>query len=158
MILDLTHDLVRKVCNFSGSCASHGFPPRQDPELEAREHRNRFNGGTSGGEVSPKISKVSSVHLHCATTRRRGPRRAAGSLFRPGVLYEAWRRLSTIPFPRAATDSRRSRVLEIPPFSKGWLFLKTASAGGCRKHMPGATSVSYAVFEPFSKGLVGGSS
>jgi hypothetical protein len=45
-----------------------GLPPRQDPELEAREHRNRFNGGTSGGEVSPNISKVSSAHFHCATT------------------------------------------------------------------------------------------
>jgi hypothetical protein len=36
--------------------------------------------------------------------------------------------------------------------------VKSASAGGCRKHMLGATSVSYAVFEPFSKGLVGRSS
>ena len=35
---------------------------------------------------------------------------------------------------------------------------KTAAAGGSREHMPGATSVSYAVFEPFSKGLGGGSS
>jgi hypothetical protein len=48
-----------------------GLPPRQDPELEAREHRNRFTGGTSGGEVSPNISKVSSAHLHCATTSLR---------------------------------------------------------------------------------------
>jgi hypothetical protein len=45
-----------------------GLPPHQDRELEAREHPNRFDGGTSGGEVSPNISKVSSVHLHCATT------------------------------------------------------------------------------------------
>jgi hypothetical protein len=35
---------------------------------------------------------------------------------------------------------------------------KRASARGCREHMPGATPVSYAVFEPFSKGLVGASS
>jgi hypothetical protein len=106
--------------------------------------------------------------LHYATTRLhgkagfieindRGPRRVAGSLFRPGVLYKAWRRLSTIPWQRAAADLRLSRVLEFPPFSKGWLFLKNASAGGCRTHRPGATSVSYVVFEPFSKDLVGGS-
>jgi hypothetical protein len=83
-----------------------GLPPRQDPELEAREYRNRFNGGTSGGEVSPNISKVSSPifiaqQLDCATTRPHGqgcvhckikdcnPRRPAGSLFYPGVLYKA---------------------------------------------------------------------
>src|ERR1700730_1132746 len=100
-----------------------GLPPRQDPELKAREHRNRLNGGTSGGEVSPNISKVSSVQLQCATTtlrnnasprqgcvhcriNDRGPRRVAGSLFRRGVLYKAWRRLSTNPWQRAAADSR----------------------------------------------------
>ena len=43
-------------------------------------------------------------------------------------------------------------------YSKEWLFLRSASAGGCRSHTPSATSVSYAVFEPFSKGLAGGSS
>lgn len=76
-----------------------GLPPRQDPELEAREHRNRFNGGTSGGEVSsvhPYCAKI-----HCATTRSHGqgcvhrkikdrnPRRPAGPLFYPGVYYKA---------------------------------------------------------------------
>src|ERR1700738_1484314 len=34
-----------------------GLPSRQDLELEAREHRNRFYGGTFGVEVSPNISK-----------------------------------------------------------------------------------------------------
>ena len=48
-----------------------GLPP-QDPELDACEPRNCFNSGTSGGEVSPNISKVWSVHLHCATTRLQG--------------------------------------------------------------------------------------
>jgi hypothetical protein len=109
-----------------------GLPSRQDLELEAREHRNRFYGGTFGVEVSPNISKGSSVDLHCATTslrnnaspwqgrvhckiNNRGRRRAAGSLLRPGVLYKAWRRLSTVPWQRAAADSRLSRVLEFPP-------------------------------------------
>ena len=49
----------------------------------------------------------------------------------------------------------RSRI---STFSTGWLFLRRASEGCCRNHMPGATSVSYAVIEPFSKGLAGGSS
>jgi hypothetical protein len=40
-----------------------GFPPRQDPELKAREHRNRSSGGTFGGEAQ---------QLHCPTTRLQG--------------------------------------------------------------------------------------
>src|SRR5438132_7829236 len=44
-----------------------------------------------------------------AKIMNRGPRRAAGLLSRPGVLYEAWRRLSTIvpsASPIAAQQTR----------------------------------------------------
>jgi len=98
------------------------LPPCQDPELEAREHRNRFNGGTSGGEVSPNKSKVLSVHLHCATTRLHGKAafiaklRTAAQDERP-ARYSSGRPLLSLaavvnhPWQRAAVESRLSRVL-----------------------------------------------
>jgi hypothetical protein len=39
----------------TASAIAMPLPPSQDPELEAREHPNRFTDGTSGGEVSPNI-------------------------------------------------------------------------------------------------------
>jgi hypothetical protein len=72
-----------------------GLPPRQDPELEAREHRNRFNGGTSGVKYRPSIPIAQKFIAQrrvpmakaafIAKLNDRNPRRPAGPLFYPGV-------------------------------------------------------------------------
>jgi hypothetical protein len=111
--------------------ARHGFhrrlPPRQYPELEARENRNRFNGGTSGGEVSPNTSKVSFVHIHCATSfiaQQRVPMAKAAFIAKLRMQPKTSGRLAILsgrplqsltpvvnhPFPKRVSDRRPTHL------------------------------------------------
>jgi hypothetical protein len=75
-----------------------GLPPRQDPELEAREIETALMAAHPAVKYRPSIFIIAQK-LHRATTRPQGcvhrkikdrnPRRPAGPLFYPGVYYKA---------------------------------------------------------------------
>jgi hypothetical protein len=85
----------------------------------------------------------------------RGPRQYhAGAIPLQNALES--RGLKKSKFAFAADDRHELLAANARKYMMRWRLPGARKAPGqvCRKHMPGATSVSYAVFEPFSKGLV----